>query len=84
MPRACTRIVNRSLNVRFSPKADKYQRVSVSPLWARSEQLYALAIENSALLAPPVRYAARDPCAGAGQAAPFSQAVLPFVVIALG
>jgi hypothetical protein len=31
--------------------------------------LYGLAIEKSALLAPPVRYAARDRCAGAGQPA---------------
>ena len=40
MPRACTRIVNRSLNVRFSPKADKYQRVSVSPLCATSKLMH--------------------------------------------
>jgi hypothetical protein len=44
MPRACTRIVNRSLNVRFSLKADKYQRVSVSPLCATTgrEQMQQL------------------------------------------
>ena len=71
LPRACAILVHR-------PGA------AGLPRSARSEQLYALVVENSALTAPLVSYAARDPCAGAGQAAPFSQAVLPFVAISLG